>query len=41
MNEWARLVDKYGSELKKFDLICSLLYVARNDDFLESRVLLL
>ena len=22
MNEWARLVDKYGSELKKFDMIC-------------------
>ena len=23
MNEWARLVDRYGSELKKFELVCS------------------
>lgn len=23
MNEWARLVDRYGGELKKFDLVCS------------------
>lgn len=23
MNEWARLVDKYASELKKYELICS------------------
>jgi hypothetical protein len=23
MNEWARLVDRYGAELKKFDLVCA------------------
>ena len=23
MNEWARLVDRYGSELKKFELVCA------------------
>jgi hypothetical protein len=23
MNEWARLVDRYGQELKKFELVCS------------------
>jgi hypothetical protein len=23
MNEWARLVDRYGNELKKFELVCS------------------
>ena len=23
MNEWARLVDKYGAELKKFDVVCA------------------
>lgn len=23
MNEWAKLVDRYGSELKKFDLVCA------------------
>lgn len=23
MNEWARLVDRYGLELKKFDLVCA------------------
>ena len=23
MNEWARLVDRYGAELKKFDIICA------------------
>lgn len=23
MNEWARLVDRYASELKKYELVCS------------------
>jgi hypothetical protein len=23
MEEWAKLVDKYASELKKYDLVCS------------------
>jgi len=23
MEEWAKLVEKYGSELKKFDLVCA------------------
>jgi hypothetical protein len=23
MEEWAKLVDKYGVELKKFDLVCA------------------
>ena len=23
MNEWARLVDRYGNELKKFELVCA------------------
>lgn len=23
MNEWARLVDKYAGELKKYDLVCA------------------
>ena len=23
MNEWARLVDKYANELKKYDLVCA------------------
>ena len=23
MNEWARLVDRYASELKKYELICA------------------
>jgi len=23
MNEWARLVDRYGGELKKFELVCA------------------
>ena len=23
MNEWARLVDKYASELKKYDMVCA------------------
>jgi len=23
MNEWARLVDKYASELKRYDLVCA------------------
>lgn len=23
MNEWARLVDRYGAELKKFDIVCA------------------
>ena len=23
MEEWARLVDKYANELKKFDLVCA------------------
>jgi len=23
MNEWARLVDRYASELKKYELVCA------------------
>lgn len=23
MNEWAKLVDKYASELKKYDVVCA------------------
>jgi hypothetical protein len=23
MNEWARLVDKYAGELKRYDLVCA------------------
>ena len=23
MNEWARLVDRYATELKKYELVCS------------------
>ena len=23
MNEWARLVDRYAAELKKYELVCS------------------
>lgn len=31
MNEWAKLVDRYGSELKKFDLVCSFCGQHLND----------
>ena len=31
MNEWAKLVDRYGSELKKFDLVCSFCGQHMND----------
>ena len=31
MNEWARLVDRYGSELKKFDLVCAFTGVPLNE----------
>ena len=31
MNEWAKLVDRYGSELKKFDLVCAFCGQHMND----------
>jgi len=50
MNEWARLVDRYGAELKKFDLVCAFTGVhlsetnvnaecpENNKNFLKDRV---
>ena len=36
MNEWAKLVDRYGSELEKFDLVCAFCGQHLNDDNVNS-----
>lgn len=36
MNEWARLVDRYGAELKKFDLVCAFCGQHLSDNFVNT-----
>ena len=36
MNEWARLVDRYASELKKYELVCSFCGIPLSDQTVNS-----